>query len=260
MLKSQTLAIELSETRQRVNELLDNGRSGNRGLRAELDTKSERLRTIEPEIRAALTAEGVHEFETDSPEARELRHLADRANLGSIFDAALEHRQTDGAEQELQTHYGLSSNQVPLVLLETRAVTPAPSDVGQNQATIIPGVFPQSCAGFMGVDMPTVGVGEAVYPVLTTNATVGTPAENADQAETTGAFSADVLSPSRLQASFFYSREDRARFAGMDASLRQNLNDALSDGLDKQIIAGTNGLLTGTNLANNNVAAVTAFA
>ena len=259
MLRSQELAIELSETRQAVNAFLDKDDLTDE-QRAELDTKTARLRTIEPEIRAALTAEGVHEFQTDSPEARELRHLADRANLGSIFDAVLEHRATSGAEQEIQTHYGLNSNQVPLAMLETRAVTPAPSDVGQNQSTIIPGVFPDSCAAFLGVDMPTVGVGEAVFPVLTTNASVGTPAENAAQAETTGSFSADVLSPSRLQASFFYSREDRARFSGMDESLRQNLNDALSDGLDKEILAGSNGLLTGTNLANNNVTAVTSFA
>ena len=108
--------------------------------------------------------------------------------------------------------------------------------------------------------MPTVPVGEAVYPVLSTNATVGTPAENAPQAETTGSFSADVLSPSRLQASFFYSREDRARFSGMDEALRMNLSDALADGLDKQILAGTEGLFTGTKLANHNVAAVTTYA
>ena len=259
MLKSQTLAIELSETRQSVNLLLEKDDLTTEE-RSELDTKSERLRTIEPEIRAALTAEGVTEFRTDDPADRELRHLADRANLGNIFDAVLEHRATDGAEAEIQTHYGLTANQVPLAMLEVRAVTPAPSDVGQNQATIIPGVFPDSCAAFLGIDLPTVGVGEAVFPVLTTNATVHTPAENATAAETTGAFSADVLSPSRLQASFFYSREDRARFAGMDEALRQNLNDALSDGLDKQIIAGSNGLLTGTNLANHNVTVVTTFA
>ena len=88
----------------------------------------------------------------------------------------------------------------------------------------------------------------------------GTPAENADADETTGSFSASVLSPARLQSAFFYSREDRARFAGMAESLRQNLSDALSDGLDKQIIAGTNGLLTGTNLTAHNVDAVTSFA
>ena len=73
--------------------------------------------------------------------------------------------------------------------------------MAQNQSAILPGIFPQSSAAFLAVDTPTVAVGEAVYPVLTKNADVGTPAENATQAETTGSFSADVLSPSRLQAS-----------------------------------------------------------
>ena len=108
--------------------------------------------------------------------------------------------------------------------------------------------------------MPTVPTGDAVYPVLGTNADVGKPAENAAQAETTGSFSADVLSPARLQASFFYSREDRARFSGMDEALRMNLSDALSDGLDKQILAGTEGLFSGTKLANHNVSAATTYA
>ena len=135
--------------------------------------------------------------------------------------------------------------------LETRAVTPAPGDVGQEQETIVPYVFPQSAASFLGVNMPTVGVGEKVYPVLTATLAVGAPAENAVQAESTGAFSADVLAPGRLQASFFYSREDRARFAGMDAALRENLSAGLSDGLDDQILSGTAGLFTGTNLPNN---------
>ena len=108
--------------------------------------------------------------------------------------------------------------------------------------------------------MPTVGVGEAVYPVLTTSADAGTPAENAEQAETTGAFTADVLSPKRIQASFRYSREDRARFRGMGEALRMNLADALADALDEQVLAGTNGLFTGTNLANHNVNSVTTYA
>ena len=56
--------------------------------------------------------------------------------------------------------------------------------------------------------------------------------------------------PSRIQASFFYSREDRARFAGMDSALRMNLSEALSDKLDQQILNGANGLLEGTNIPN----------
>ena len=39
-----------------------------------------------------------------------------------------------------------------------------------------------------------------------------------------------------------------------------NLSEALSDGLDKQVVAGTNGLLAGTNLANHASTAVTTFA
>ena len=223
--------------------------------------------------RAALTIAGdapVTHIETRSAEGREFRALVNKANVGEIFDAALSKRSVDGASAELQQHYGLNQNQVPLALmvrswpdndeLETRAVTPAPGDVGATQASILPWVFPDSAAAFLAVDMPIVGVGEQVFPVLTSELSVGTPAENAEQNETTGAFSADVLSPGRLQASFFYSRESAAKFAGMDAALRENLSMGLSDGLDNQIITGSEGLLTGTKLANHDAAAVTDYA
>ena len=254
MKASQKIALQMSTTREALNALLAVEELSDE-QRAEMGTHSTRMQQLEVEARAAIMAEGeptiTHSTVTDG-EDRELRSLIDRANVGNIFECALEHRATDGVEAELQTHYRLSSNAIPLALLETRAVTPAPSDVGQTQAAIIPGVFPQSCAAFLNVDAPVVPVGDAVYPVLSTNATAGTPAENAAQAETTGSFSADVLSPSRIQASFFYSREDRARFSGMDEALRMNLSDALSDSLDKQILTGSEGLLTGTNLANHN--------
>ena len=92
--------------------------------------------------------------------------------------------------------------------------------------------------------MPTVAVGDAVYPVLTNNTPADDHAEAASVTETTGSFSAEVLTARRIQASFFYSREDRARFAGMDEALRMNLNDALSSGLDLYILTKTDlGLL-----------------
>ena len=237
------IALKMSEKRQRLNELLaiDEPTDENRG---ELAGLTGELQNLEVELRGAIVAEGETETRTEgTPEARELRDLVGRCSVGAIFSAVLEHRNAEGPEAELQKHYNLSGNQVPLDLLEYRAVTPAPADVGQNQAAIIPGVFPDSVSAFLGVDMPRVSVGDAVFPVLTQNAEVKTPAENAAAGETTGAFSADVLSPARLQASFFYSREDRARFSGMDSALRENLSMALADGLDKQVLAGTNGLL-----------------
>ena len=219
-------------------------------ITAERDGLMTELMASEAQLRAAIEADGAETraapANDDDAEGAELRALTARSSAGAIFAAAIEHRATDGATAELQQHYRLSPNQVPLAMLrsmETRAVTPAPAAVGQNQAAIIPGVFPRAVAAFLGVDMPMVPVGEAVYPVLTTNAAAGVPNEGAPQGETTGRFTAEVLSPTRLQASFFYSREDAARFAGMDEALRMNLSDALSDKLDQQVIAGANGLL-----------------
>ena len=264
MTKKSQLAIELSEKREKINALL--------GLpdgeltteqRSELDGLTVRLQELEPELRAAIVAEETAQTVSTgegTAEQREMAAMVAGASLGAIYAAVIEHRATDGAESELQQHLGLSANQVPLELLvEHRAVTPAPGDVGASQAPIIPGVFPASASAFLGVDQPTVAVGDAIFPILVSNADVHTPDKGGAAAETTGSFSADTLNPKRLQASFSYSREDRARFAGMDSALRDNLSMALGDGLDKQVIAGTEGLLTAAKLTNHNVAAVTTF-
>ena len=260
MTRRQKMELRASEIRTRLAELggADDLTDETRG---ELDTLRGEYGDTERKIGALTVSEDTPQVTEQGSEARELAALIADAEIGNIFEATIEHRATDGREAELQTHFGLAANSVPLaMLIEHRAVTPAPSNVGQTQSEIVSAVFPQSCAAFLGIDLPTVPVGEAVFPVLVTSATVNTPAENAASAETTGAFSAEVLSPSRLQASFFYSREDRARFRGMSEALRTNLSDALSDGLDRQILVGTNGLLTGTNLANHNASAVTSYA
>ena len=222
-----------------------------------IEGKSRELRACQVELNAARILEPEPETRESDRATTEMRALELRASVGDVVHSVLNGGQIAGAMAELQKEKGLASNEISIrqLIPEQRAVTPAPGNVAANQQPIRPYVFPDSVGAFLGVDMPTVGVGEAVFPVLTSALTVGTPAENAVQAETTGSFSADVLQPARLQASFFYSREDRAKFAGMDASLRDNLAMGLADGLDAQIIAGTNGLLTGTNLANHNVTA-----
>ena len=265
----QSLEIRASEVRSRLAELggmedlTDDTRSEMEKLRREYSDNEAKQRSLKIAGDSPATP-----VETRSSEGREFRDLITRANVGEIFDAAVNHNVIGGATGEVQAHYRLDANQVPLALLvrswptedlETRAVTPAPSNVGQNQMSILPWVFPMSAASFLGVDSPSVGVGEAVYPVLTKDLDVRTPAENADADETTGSFSADILSPSRIQAAFFYSREDRARFSGMDAALRENLSMGLQDGYDEQVLNGTNGLFAGTNLANHNVTAATTW-
>ena len=249
--------LALEEKRAELGKLLDLEERGE-DFQGKMEAAKAAVSAAQAELATAAQAEpDIPEQRQENAAGAELRAMMDGANVGELYDSILSHGQPSGQMAELQQHLGLQGNQVPLALLsgyhgmEERAVTPAPSNVGQNQAGIIPYVFPQSAASFLGVDMPTVGVGEAIYPVLTSELDVGTPAENAAQGETTGSFSAHILTPSRIQAALFYSREDRSRFAGMDAALRENLSDGLSDGLDKAILTGTNGLFTGTNLANN---------
>ena len=267
----QELEIRAADIRKRLGEIGDiPDADWTDAITTELSgLRSEHGRNEQRQSAMKLAGDGAPTpIETNTSEGREFRGLLRGGNVGMILDAAVNGRPVTGQTAELQKHYGLDVRSVPLSMLitdwnqpelETRAVTAAPAEVGQQQQSIIPYVFPQSAAAFLGVDMPTVGVGEAVYTVLTKELDVRTPAENATAAETTGAFSAEVLSPSRIQAAFFYSREDRARFAGMDAALRENLSMGLSDGLDQQILAGTNGLLSGTVLPNHNVTATTTY-
>ena len=163
MTRKATIAVEKSEKRQRANELMTKADELTTEERAELDTLTKRLQELEVELRAAIVLEETQEQRADgSPENREYRDILGRANMGSIFEATIEHRQTEGVERELQAHLGLNANQVPVDMLEYRAVTPAPADVGQNMAAIVPGVFAQACAVYLGVDMPRVSTGDSI--------------------------------------------------------------------------------------------------
>ena len=197
-------------------------------------------------------------------ETRERLQLVSRASLGAIFARAVEHRSTDGAESELQAALDLAPNQVPIDLLrapvEHRAITPAPTHVGASEQAVLMPIFADGDAAFLGVDQVTVPNGDAVFPVLTNRPTVGGPhSDSTEVEETTGAFTAELVKPARLQAAFTYRRVDVARFSAMGESLRQALNEALSESLDVQIVSGANGLLGGENLDAHAQAAVDTF-
>ena len=216
---------------------------------------------------AALRAEQETGTVVIDAEARELQRLTERANVGDILSATFEKRQTSGEEAELQQHFGIGSHQIPLEMLrvnrgvEERAAATVPASIGDaSQAEVVLPIFASGDGEFMGIERPTVPVGDAAYPVLSTLPDVKGPFSASDEAvQTDATFVANSLSPERLQASFSYRRTDAARFAGLDASLRLALSGGLEEALDDQAISGTDGLLTGTNLDNNNVSAVTTF-
>ncbi len=253
MTEIQKLEIRNSELREKLNDL-GNTEDLTTEQRSEIDSLSTEYRNNEARLRALKVAE---DQPTHSrPEDRELNRLLENSNVGSVVDCAMSQSHTDGEIRELQEHYHLGFNQIPLQCLEMRAATEAPGNVGRNSDPIIKFVFPDSSARFLGVDMPTVGIGEKVYPIMTNQATVNSPVKGGTSAETTGTFDAEVLKPKRLQASFFYSVEDSAIFAGMDSALRQSLSDSLSDGIDSKVLTLTDeGLLEfGTDPTPSNTA------
>ena len=250
--------LELEEWRKALGSLLDiPAEDRSEDFSQKIETAKANITTAQTDLQTAAQAEPkLRSTGKTTPQVRSFERWNTGQASGNCLTPSCRTGNPREPMAELQQHLKLQSNQIPLSLItgfEERAVTAAPGQVAQNPQGIISYVFPESAASFLGVDMPTVPVGEAVYAVLTSELSVGTPAENAAQAETTGAFSAQVLSPSRIQASFFYSREDRARFAGMDSALRENLSAGLADGLDKEILSGTNGLFAGSNLTNHNV-------
>ena len=72
--------------------------------------------------------------------------------------------------------------------------------------------------------------------------------DSTEAAQTDASFSANALSPERLQASFSYRRTDAARFAGLDASLRLALSGGLEEALDAQALGGTDWAAHGNKL------------
>ena len=265
MKRSVKLTLRLSEIRQRLNGLLAiEDRSDDQT--SEMESLTTEAQKLEPELRAALVAEGDAEQraaenfqEGQNPEDVELRALIAGSTLADVIEATIERRSTTGRTSEYQQHLGLVPSQVPLALLrdrgaEIRQVTPAPSNTGASQAEIVQPVFATGDMAFLAIAQDTVPSGQSVHPVLTTRPTVKTHADSSSVDETTGAFTATALSPERSQASFFFRRTDGVKFPMMEDSLRMSLSSALAENLDAlwmaQMIkaAGSGGLGNATDL------------
>ena len=264
MTRTQILALRQSELRTKIGDMLDTpAETRAESFDDDLSKVTREMRSLETEIQAAIVSEGPEpETRTDTPEGRELRSVIDRASVGLIVDAVLNHRSVLGAEDELQRHFNLQGNQVPLALLqlETRAVTNAPTQVQQNAMPVIPYVFPGSCSAFLGVDMPTVASGETIFPVLTSVTSVEALAEHgARYRDGRNLCSRRAAAEPSAGQSFFYSREDRARFSALESALRENLAMAMADGLDKAVINGANGILMNVTVRTGDAGAEATF-
>ena len=57
--------------------------------------------------------------ETATPDHQEAELLT-RGNVGEVFDTVLSHGSASGANAEIQAHYGIDANQIPLAMLAAR--------------------------------------------------------------------------------------------------------------------------------------------
>ena len=147
MLKSQTLLLEQSTAREKVNAFLameDDQLTTEQ--RSELGSLTERLQNLEVEYRAALTVEG-DKIEIAASRIRKAASSASWSLVPALARSSgppsSERSSTDGKTAELQQHLGLSENELPLALLrgsedqlEVRSTgaTHAAPNVGQTQA------------------------------------------------------------------------------------------------------------------------------
>ena len=235
MKASTRLGLEISSLRQKLNEL-----NAKEELTAEdratMETLTTRYSEAEVELRSAMAGEETDEV-TERETVDSLTELRSKASVAEIVSGFLEQRTIDGATAEYLQELKLPQGTIPLELIvEKRAATPSPTEVGVDERPYIPAVFPNGATAFLGIPQETQASGEALYTVMTSRAAASTPAAGASVAESTGAFSVTTLSPKRIQAAFEYRIEDRARFGQLDMALRNQLNEALSEGLDKAIL------------------------
>ena len=266
MTPRQQLELRQSTIRQKLSEL-SGLESPEVEQRSEMDTLTAEFQANESRMRALVITETEQQRIETRTEDNQLAALEQRASIGEIFDGARRGRQPTGATKELLDHLQMDGNYIPLSMfamgpVEERAAATITGDTQGNQQPTTRAVFPGSVSEFLNIDKPTVPVGTYLIPVITTSATVHSPAEGVAAAETTGVFRVDTLTPSRLQASFRWQREDAAKFMELESALRDNLNEAVMSALDAaNLNHATDGLLgtAGLTARTGDAAAVAEF-
>ncbi|MCY4020169.1 MAG: hypothetical protein OXG39_12250 [Chloroflexi bacterium] len=162
--------------------------------------------------------------------------------------AAIQGRPVEGAAAEFAAACGCPG-QMPLEAFgepaaprrEVRAdaVTSGPAaDTQQVTAPILPAIFQESIGADLGIEMPTVAAGQAVYPVITQSVTAAPAAPATPRDATAATITPTALKPSRITGSVVWKKEDAALLGDLDTALVGDLQAVLRDAYDAQVAAG----------------------
>lgn len=250
MNNAQRLELRSSEIRTRLNEL-----SGIDALtdeqRSEIDALANEYSDIERQKRAAIIAQdsdGSPENEPVEPdsETRELDGLIQRAELRSYLIASAQDSHVTGAERELrEAAFGISGYEdyIPLDILnpiEQRAdaATNVADSIATSQQNITGRIFAQTAGNYLGVERPSVGVGEQTYITLTGGATADVRSDGVAKDAEAATFTTTSVEPVRLTTRYLFGVETTARIQGFEDALRTDLRSVLGDKLDSLAING----------------------
>ena len=251
---SDKLALKRSEVAERLNEL--NGKDElTAEERQELEAKDAELRDLGKRWRTAVEADDAlgdaaqEEREekpenTEAPEAREWNQMVGRVELRNYLGAIANEKPVQGVEAEVQQELSLRSNEVPWLALapfaspEDRAVTVNTNVENKVNHEIIARVFARSATAFLGVEMPMVGVGEQNYPIISSAGAAETRTPGQATTDRTLALEANLIKPTRLTVTYTWQREQAVVVGGLEEAIRNDMSQAMSDALDKQILTG----------------------
>ena len=125
---------------------------------------------------------------------------------------------------------------------EYRADTVTPVDspalADGSQASVLERIFTRAVAAKAGVSMPSVPVGAAVYPIMTSGTAASMAADGTEADAAAGAFTGHTLEPTRLTAAYLFNARQTLQLRNFEAILRRDLAAVMSDAMDDQIING----------------------
>ena len=249
MTNAQRLELRASEIRQRLNEL-----SGMAELtdetRSEMDALAIEYADVERQKRAAIIA-GDTPPETPEPESgdaetREIADMIERAEIRNYLVSAALSNPVDGVERELrQAILGENAPETDMPIdvllpLETRAdaSTDVASAIQHNQQNIVGRIFSETAGAYMGVQRPSVPVGETHYYALTGGATADVRSDGVAKDAEAATFTTESVAPVRLTARYLLGVETTARIRGFEEALRADIRAVLGDKLDSLALNG----------------------
>ena len=149
---------------------------------------------------------------------------------------------------------------VKLELRQTDAVTPvdAAALADGSQAAIAARVFTRSVAGRLGVAIPTVPAGSAVYPIMVSGTTAEMANDGARVDAAAGSFTGHNLDPIRVSAAYLFNVRQTLQLRGFEDILRRDLAALIADKMDDQVING-NGVAPNVNGFLNELPAAAAL-